>query len=199
MTDRMSRMNRRHRRKVRRRKSPDGSRKASFLAAIGIIFAAVLLGFLTARFVIGPIIGYNADISPVILKNSDDLAKSEDEQNNNSKEKNSSSDPADTAAKTEQNNEDNQTVDRENSAAKSSFPIAGEEKSYALQFGAFSDKEAAEKLKQELEAKGIETQIKEQDGRFKVISAVIKEKEEALKALDESKEKEITDVFIASS
>ena len=199
MTDRMSRMNRRHRRKVRRRNSPDGSRKASFLAAIGIIFAAVLLGFLTARFVIGPIIGYNADISPVILKNSDDLAKSEDEQNNNSKEKNSSSDPADTAAKTEQNNEDNQTVDRENSAAKSSFPIAGEEKSYALQFGAFSDKEAAEKLKQELEAKGIETQIKEQDGRFKVISAVIKEKEEALKALDESKEKEITDVFIASS
>ena len=184
---------------MRRRKSPDGNRKASFLAAIGIIFAAVLLGFLTARFVIGPIIGYNADISPVILKNSDDLAKSEDEQNDNSKEKNSSSDLADTAAKAEENNEDNQTVDREKSAAESSFSTAGEEKNYALQFGAFSDKEAAEKLKQELEAKGIETQIKEQDGKFKVISAVIKEKEEALKALDESKEKEITDVFITSS
>ena len=81
---------------------------------------------------------------------------------------------------------------------RAAFP-AGEETSYTLQFGAFSDKEAAEKLKQELEAKGIETQIKEQDGRFKVISAVIKAKEEALKALDESKEKEITDVFIASS
>ncbi len=199
MTDRMSRMNRGRRRKVRRRKSPDGNRKASFLTAIGIIFAAVLLGFLTARFVIGPIIGYNADISPVILKNSDDLAKSEDEQNDNSKEKNSSSDLADTAAKAEENNEDNQTVDREKSAAESSFSTAGEEKNYALQFGAFSDKEAAEKLKQELEAKGIETQIKEQDGKFKVISAVIKEKEEALKALDESKEKEITDVFITSS
>lgn len=199
MTDRMSRMNRGRRRKVRKRKSPDGSRKAGFLAAIGIIFAAVLLGFLTARFVIGPIIGYNADISPVILKNSDDFSKSEDEQNDNSKEKDSSSDPADTAVKTEESNEDNQTVDRKNSAAKSSVPIAGEKKSYALQFGAFSDKEAAEKLKQELEAKGIETQIKEQDGKFKVISAVIKTKEEALKALDESKEKEITDVFIASS
>ena len=199
MTDRMSRMNRGRRRKVRKRKSPDGSRKAGFLAAIGIIFAAVLLGFLTARFVIGPILGYNADISPVILKNSDDFSKSEDEQNDNSKEKDSSSDPADTAVKTEESNEDNQTVDRKNSAAKSSVPIAGEKKSYALQFGAFSDKEAAEKLKQELEAKGIETQIKEQDGKFKVISAVIKTKEEALKALDESKEKEITDVFIASS
>ncbi len=198
MTDRVRHMNRGRRRKVRKRKSPEESRKTGLLAAIGIIFAAVFLGFLTARFVIGPIIGYNADISPVTVKNSDDSEKSEDKQNNGIKEDSSASASAEISSDTEANREDNQTSSGEESIAQSSSPVTEEEKGYTLQFGAFSDKEAAEKLKQELKAKGVETQIEEQEGIFKVISAVIKTKEEALKALDESKEKEITDVFIAS-
>ena len=45
---------------------------------VGIILLAVVLGFLTARFVIGPIIGYNADESPVKLEQKDDKGKKTD-------------------------------------------------------------------------------------------------------------------------
>ena len=72
------------------------------------------------------------------------------------------------------------------------------EKGYALQFGAFSTREAAEELSNALKEKGIETEIVEADSVFKVITPVIEEKDDALKALDDVKDKEVTDVFVAS-
>ena len=52
------------RRKVRKRKSNVQNSRMKFGAFFGIILLAVVLGYLTARFVIGPLIGYNADESP---------------------------------------------------------------------------------------------------------------------------------------
>ena len=72
------------------------------------------------------------------------------------------------------------------------------EKGYALQFGAFSTREAAEELSKILKEKGIETEIVEADSVFKVITPVIEEKDDALEALENAKDKEVTDVFIAS-
>ena len=73
------------------------------------------------------------------------------------------------------------------------------EEGYALQFGAFSTKDAAEKLAEALRLKGIETKIVEIDGVFKVISPMLDDKEAALKALQESKDKDVEDVFITSA
>lgn len=154
------------RRKIRKRKSKSENSRMKMGVFIGIILLAVLLGFLTARFVIGPIIGYNADESPVTLKENN-----KEQENQEAKEKQAS-------VQTEQEQ----------------MPEEG----YALQFGAFSTKDAAEKLAEALRLKGIETKIVETGDVFKVISPLLEDKEAALKALQESKDKEIEDVFITS-
>ena len=53
------------RRKVRKRKSKTEKSGVKLTIVAGIMIVAVFLGFLTARFVIGPIIGYNADESSI--------------------------------------------------------------------------------------------------------------------------------------
>lgn len=152
------------RRRVKKRKSR-GEKAGMRLSILGIaILAAILLGYLTARFVIGPIIGYNADESPIKVTEQENKAEKTD------------SDKSDKTQET----------------------AAAPEKGYALQFGAFSSREAAEELSKALKEKGIDTEIVEVDSVFKVITPVIEEKDDAIKALDDVKDKEVTDVFIAS-
>ena len=162
------------RRKVRKRKSKSENSRVKMSVFLGIIVLAVLLGFLTARFVIGPIIGYNADESPVQLNGADKVATEKDAGADAAEDSN--------VSKVEK------TANTEDEA----------EKGYALQFGAFSTKDSAQELSDALESKGIKTKIVEADNVFKVISPVLEDKEEALKALSESKEKEVEDVFITS-
>lgn len=144
------------RRRVRKRRRPGEISKMKFAAVIAIMVSAVLLGYLTARFVIGPLLGYNADESPIKITGQ--------QENNDDKDK------------------------KENKL----------EKGYALQFGVFSTKEAADKLAGTLSEKGIETEVIEADNLFKVISPVIKTKEEAVTQLNNAKDKNVKDVFIAS-
>ena len=142
------------RRKIRKRKSKSDNSRVKIGVFVGIIVMAIVLGFLTARFVIGPIIGYNADESPVELE--------------------------------------------ETATAEDSVQEEMPEEGYALQFGAFSTRDAAEKLAEALQLKGIETKIVEADDVFKVITPMLDDKEAALKALEDSKEKNVEDVFITS-
>ncbi len=157
------------RRKIRKRKTKSENSRMKMGMFVGIILLAVVLGFLTARFVIGPIIGYNADESPVKLEQKDDKGKKTDAEQAEQK----------ASLETGQNQ----------------MPEEG----YALQFGAFSTKDAAEKLAEALRLKGIETKIVEIDDVFKVISPMLDDKEAALKALQESKDKDVEDVFITSA
>lgn len=157
------------RRKIRKRKTKSENSRMKIGMFVGIILLAVVLGFLTARFVIGPIIGYNADESPVKLEQKDDKGKKTDAEQTEQK----------ASLETGQNQ----------------MPEEG----YALQFGAFSTKDAAEKLAEALRLKGIETKIVEIDDVFKVISPMLDDKEAALKALQESKDKDVEDVFITSA
>ena len=157
------------RRKIRKRKTKSENSRMKMGMFVGIILLAVVLGFLTARFVIGPIIGYNADESPVKLAQKDDKSKKTDAEQTEQK----------ASLETGQNQ----------------MPEEG----YALQFGAFSTKDAAEKLAEALRLKGIETKIVEIDDVFKVISPMLDDKEAALKALQESKDKDVEDVFITSA
>ena len=55
------------RRRVRKRKRPGENSRVKFAAFIAIMVLAVFLGYLTARFVIGPLLGYDADESPITL------------------------------------------------------------------------------------------------------------------------------------
>ena len=150
------------RRKVRKRKSNVQNSRVKFGAFLGIILLAVLLGYLTARFAIGPLIGYNADESP---------AKAADEEKT-------------------QNSTASADADTENGFV----PTEG----YALQFGAFSTEEAAEKLAASLQLQGIHTDIIKVNDVFKVISPVLDTKEAALEALSALPEISVEDVFIAS-
>ena len=154
------------RRRIKKRKSR-GEKNGVRLGVLAIAVAlAILLGYLTARFVIGPIIGYNADESPIKVTEQKDKSQDKDAQD------------------AKDDKETQKTA-------------AAPEKGYALQFGAFSSREAAEELSKALKEKGIDTEIVEVDSVFKVITPVIEEKDDAIKALDDVKDKEVTDVFIA--
>lgn len=164
------------RRKVRKRRSPRENSRMKSSWIIGIIILAVLLGYLTARFVIGPIIGYDADESPTKIAGQTD--EDQDKEKDQDKDKKDSD--------KDKNADADQTVN--------AAPTEG----YALQFGAFSTKEAAEKLAETLESQGIQTEIVEIDSVYKVISPVVDTKDKALDELDKLAEKEVTDVFVAT-
>ena len=67
------------RRKVRKRKSNVQNSRMKFGAFFGIILLAVVLGYLTARFAIGPLIGYDADESPAKAAGDDGTENSAEE------------------------------------------------------------------------------------------------------------------------
>jgi len=138
------------RHRVRKRRGYKGNSKMKILVFLGIMMMAVVLGYFTARFVIGPILGYNADESPI-------------------------------TAGTDKTNESSTIED-----------------GYALQFGVYSTKEAANNMVAKLQEKGIEAKILIKDDLYKVISPIIKTKDEALDELEKVKEKEVEDVFITS-
>ena len=138
-----------------------------FFAVVVIMIMAVLLGYLTAKFVIGPILGYNADESH-ITSGLQSASKENDDKEKDDKEKD--------------DKDDSDTI----------------EKGYALQFGVYSTKEAANNMMYELRSKGIDAKVIEEDDMYKVISPVIKTKEQALDKLEDIKNSEIEDVFITS-
>lgn len=181
------------RRKIRKRKSRTENSKMKITVFGCIILLAIFLGFLTARFVIGPLIGYNADESPVQLKQNEVAESPEESKEGESAEGADATAASDT--KTEKSaDSDNDSEAEAADASDSEMPQEG----YALQFGAFSTEDAAEKLSEALRLKGIETKIVETGGAFKVISPVLADRDAALEALDDSKEKEVEDVFITA-
>lgn len=167
-------MNRqKNRRKVRKRKSPGENSRVKFGVFLGIMVLAVFFGYLTARFVVGPMIGYDADESPTkVVGQSDEKADKEAKK--------------DAGKDADKDSNEEKTV--------SAAPTEG----YALQFGAFSTREAAEKLSETLKGQGITTEIIEIDDAYKVISPVVDTKEKALDDLEELSDKDVTDVFVAS-
>ncbi len=160
------------RRKIRKRKPAGENSGVKLSLFLGIILLAVGLGFLTARFVIGPLIGYNAEESPAQELTEEKTKEAEKADADADPDTADPADTTDTAAKIEEG--------------------------YALQFGAFSSKEAAQELSDALQAKGIKTNVVEIDHVFKVMSPITEKKETALQDLAKVKDKEITDVFITA-
>ena len=174
------------RRRVKKRKTAGQNSRMKFGVFLGIMVLAVIFGYLTARFIVGPMIGYDADESPARIagdsgKESDQDAKQESDQD----AKLESGQDAEKAGA-------EQAVDPDEEDG--SVPTEG----FALQFGAFSTREAAEKLAASLNSQGISAEIVKADDVFKVISPVVDTKEKALDELESLSEKEVEDVFVAS-
>lgn len=161
-----------NRRRVKKRRHPKENSKVKFATVLVIMIIAIALGYLTAKFVIGPLLGYNADESPIKIANRD--------------------------GETEKTEEKTQAEAEKDSKPEETQVSTAPDEGYALQFGVFSTKEAAENLKATLAEKGIEAKIIEADNVYKVISPVVNTKDEAIEKLDDIKDKEVEDVFIAS-
>ena len=70
------------RRRVKKRRRPGDISRMKFVWIIAIMILAVFLGYLTAKFVIGPLLGYNADESPIKIAGNE-TSQSEDDKDNN--------------------------------------------------------------------------------------------------------------------
>ncbi len=164
------------RRRVKKRKSRNQNNRMKFSWFLGIIILAVFLGFLTARFVVGPLIGYDAGESPARTAGESGGKKEDSEKKEKTEDKDKSEDGEETEASADLVLKDG----------------------YALQFGAFSTKEAAEELAESLKSQGIETEVVRMENIYKVISPVVDTREQALDALTNLPDVEVEDVFITS-
>ena len=159
-----------NRRRVRKRPSRVKKTKMKFVSVLVIMILAIALGYGTAKFVIGPILGFDTDESSINI-----VQKEETEAN-----------------------ADKDTEEDEKESTEEGSQAKDIEEGYALQFGAFSTKDGAQKLVASLKEKGVEAEIIEEDNQYKVISPIIKTKDEALDKLNDIKDKNVEDVFIAS-
>lgn len=161
------------RRKMRRYRSIKKNSGVKLLGFIGIMIGAVICGYLTARFVVAPLLGYETEVLKL------DFPSRLTSLLENNKE---SQPEADSDAEAE----DKAEAEDEDEAADS----------YALQFGLFTSKDGAQTLKEKLQKENIKTEIQENDGKYKVLKGGFTTKEAALKELESLKDKKDIDVFI---
>ncbi len=156
------------RRRLRRYRGMKQNSGVKFLGFIGIMIGAVICGYLTARFVVAPLLGYDTEVLKLDF-------------------------PSKVTSMMKEKEED--------SVQPSTEPKGTEEEEkeadyYALQFGVFSAQSGAENLVTMLKKEDVTANVKMLDGQYKVLSDMFSSKEEALKALEELKDKKNIDVFI---
>lgn len=169
----------------------------NFVPILVIICLSVCAGYLTAKYVVYPILGYEpAGLS--ILKQSETTEKSKVQSQPSAGETAVSTQAATvqavttaptTAPPTAETTAMPATVIEDQADVKQ---VAG----YALQFGSYSSKPAAEKSIEQLKASGISAKIMKKDGAYKVIGQLFSTKEEAKAEL--SKMDEAVGAFVAT-
>ena len=166
-----------NRRRIRRYRNQRRNSGMKFLGIIGIMIIAVICGYLTARFVIAPLLGYDTEVLKLDLpsKLTAVLDRSGD-----------STDDEDTADKDESKKNVSGAAGRKKRTmlkimkTMTATVLIVKTKGYALQFGLFSTEAKAEELVSKLEDEGIDSKIKEIDGKYKVISPIVSTKDEAV-------------------
>lgn len=146
--------------------------KGKFTTLIIIICLSAAAGYLTATYLIGPALGL--ETAPLVFNN-------EDAENSKTAEK------------------DNQKQDSRDVVSDQTDKEPDEteglaESGYVLQYGSFSSKEAAENCINDLKRSGIEAEILEKDGAYKVVSPLFDTEEDARSKMEN--QKDIVDVFI---
>lgn len=159
-------MNRRKRRRRYTKPYRNNSMKNKALSFVLVICVSVSAGYLTATYILGPVLGLEPQ--PSFLDFINDDKKQEDEKKNEKKE-------------TEI------LVDSEAEAAEKS--------GFAVQYGSFSSKAGAEEHAHSLKESGVTVKIIETDGMFKVIGKIFDTKEAARTYMEE-KHADNDDLFI---
>lgn len=159
-----------NRRRIRRYRSQRGNSGVKFLGITGIMIVAVICGYLTARFIIAPLLGYDTEVLKLDF-------------------------PSKLISVLQTGAEDDTDAQEANGGNKKD----GEQKNrsgYALQFGLFSTRQRAEELCENLKSEGIDAEVKKVDDQYKVVSPLVDTKEEALTALKNTESDFVSDIFI---
>ena len=148
----------------RRRPSARGrSERISFNAVLLILIAAVVAGYLTTRFVLYPLLGFEFPSLETIW---DKYRPSVSEDKDSNKEK----------------TEDSKSETKEQKTIVEDGVNTSEE-GYVIQFGSFSTKEAAKERVSELKDEGIKTSVIEKDDYYKVVGEIFTTKDKAKTAM----------------
>lgn len=167
-----------NKRKIRRYHRQRKNSGVNLLGIVGIMVVAVVCGYMTARFVIAPLLGYDTEVLKLDFpSNLLDVFHSDDEQ----------SDEKDAEDGSDEGEKQKDETDTEKADAD------GE---YTLQYGVFSSKSGAEELAGKLKTEDIDTEIIEADGQFKVISTQRGTKKEALALLKDTESSYAKGIFI---
>lgn len=143
-----------------------------FARILVIMVAAVICGYLTARFVIAPLLGYDTEVLKLDF-------------------------PSKFFALIEQK-EPEEEIPQQVSEKDDKDTDAGTEKGYALQFGVFAEKERAEKLMRQLKDDGIDVKIRETEGKYKVTGQLVQSKQEAITMLKGTSTTRVSGIFITT-
>lgn len=189
-------------RRKRRRNSFRQKTKVNFTAIIVIMGIAVLLGYGTAKFIIYPL--FNSDSSENEgFKIEKFLSYFLEEENNQGNNKNSQDNGDDVKNITGQGIEKN-VPDSKSNIVEDKLDITPTEQAtttkpqngYCIQFGSFSTKLSAENLVSELKTSGINAEIIEKNGAYKVISKLFEQKEKAVATMNTLVGTKYSDAFI---
>ncbi len=154
------------RRRRRRNVYKNTNIKGRAFSAVMVICFSVIAGYMTATYIIGPALGLETQPAFFDFINNDDNKESENTDGSDSGEK--------------QVVQDTLETDTENG--------------YALQYGSFSSMDGAQKCADDLKSMGIEAEIIEKDGSYKVIGQLFETKEAARTYMEQETWTE--DVFI---
>ncbi|MFQ7473663.1 MAG: SPOR domain-containing protein [Anaerovoracaceae bacterium] len=131
--------------------------KPNYMPVIIILCLSVGCGYATAKYVVEPVVNYVPQVTEKLSDKQDE--KSKKDSSDSSKDKESK-------------------VVEDDVKVESSGKLTG----YALQFGSYSSKDAAEKAMSALNITGL--QVKEQNSMYKIVGETYKTKDEARSALD---------------
>lgn len=146
----------------RRPSARGGNERIGFNAVLLILIAAVIAGYLTTRFVLYPMLGFEFPsletiwdkYRPSVSEDKDSSKKKEDSKSETKEQKTIVEDGANTS-----------------------------EEGYVIQFGSFSTKAAAKERASELKDEGIKTSVIEKDDYYKVVGEIFSTKEKAKTAM----------------
>ena len=180
------------RRKIRKYRAGRRNSGVKFLWIIGIIVVATVGGYLTARFIIGPMLGYDTEVLKLDFpSNITSAFKSDKEEDSKTDVDANSESGTETDSEDDTNTESNKNNDKNNDKETDKFK-------YALQYGVFSEKARAEELLNQLSKLNIKGEILTESNKYKVISDKSETKEKAVEKLKNIPTQDIESVFITT-
>lgn len=158
--------------------------QVNFLPVIVIICLSICAGYLTARYVVYPILGYEPT-GLAFFNHQKETGKQAEETGSQT----SATEAPETTA-TLQSSVPTEPEKKETQKKEATSATAIEDKvdvkevaGYALQFGSYTTKEAAKNSLKQLKESGISAKIVKKDGYYKVIGEIFGTKEKAKNAL----------------